>query len=142
MTTYDNTIMPDIPPVSFACPTRVSFHPKDIEPLLSKIRPSFHVGPYCLPQVRLKIGSAYIPILLFNLFNVFLNSGTLPHQWKLLPLSQLRKLSESMSHLNTDPANITAGCLRYYGKNNKKQVINLIVTPCFQEHRPIWVSPK
>ena len=64
------------------CLSSVSISLSDIRKQLLRLRESKTAGPDGLPASLLKHGGPDIPDLLFNLFNLSLNSGEVPTQWK------------------------------------------------------------
>lgn len=74
---------------------------RDIKPVLSKMRPSFHLPADGFPSTLFKFGVAGIPMMLLNIVNLCVHSGTLPHQSKLLSIHQFTKTAQNKNLLIT-----------------------------------------
>jgi hypothetical protein len=62
--------------------SRISVELKVIKSLVAKIRPSLMPGPDGLPPIVICNGGPDIPLFLLNMYNLSLNSGVFPCQWK------------------------------------------------------------
>lgn len=127
--------------VSSASSPKFAFLIGEIRPVFSKIRPTFHNGPYDLLLALLKFGGIDLSMPISILFNLYQMMAVFATSWRVPSRTQFTKRLKA-ENISLQARQPHPSCLTYYGENHKTWVANLPIRTWPHQRRPIQFASK
>ena len=108
--------------------TRIQINLGIVTPIAQSIKPSLMPGSDGIPPVVIKFGSVDIPLILCKIFNVSLESGVFPPQWKTSIIIPRHKSGPRDDVKNYRPINHTPISSRIFEKIIKKHLFDFLMS--------------